>query len=166
MKFTIIACINNKKSLGSEGQLLYHIKNDLANFKRITKNQVVIYGRKTLESFPGAKTLPNRENIILTRDASYKPENAVICHSVEELLNTVKNYPDKELYVIGGSSVYQQFLDLGLIDTMILTEVDDDFSGDALFPEFDINEWKVKFETDWITQNTQYPYRYKVFKKI
>lgn len=129
-------------------------------------NQVVIYGRKTLESFPGAKTLPNRENIILTRDASYKPENAVICHSVEELLNTVKNYPDKELYVIGGSSVYQQFLDLGLIDTMILTEVDDDFSGDAFFPEFDINEWEVNFETDWITQNSQYPYRYKVFKKI
>ena len=95
--------------IGNEGKLLCHLKDDLKHFRRLTKGKTVILGRKTLETFPGRKPLPNRENIILTHDWDFQCANAVVCHSIEEVLEHCAEKNPEDVVVIGGGSVYEQF---------------------------------------------------------
>ena len=123
--FKIIACINKKGVIGKDGKLLYTIKNDLANFKRMTVGNVVIMGRKTFESLPNGEPLKDRVNIILTSNVEYgvtPADNVFITNSIEDTIDLCEAlFPDKELFVIGGESIYQQFLDKGLVSEMRLT---------------------------------------------
>ena len=124
--FKIIACINQKRVLGNEGKLLYHIGNDLANFKRMTVGNVVIMGRKTFESLPNGAPLKDRVNIIITADEEYgvdaKFDNVYIVHSVEDAIELCDAFfSDKEVFVIGGESIYRQFMEKDLVNEMRLT---------------------------------------------
>ena len=144
--FKIITCINKKGVIGNKGKLLYHIKNDLANFKCMTVGNVAIMGRKTFESLPGGKPLSNRIDIVLTHDAEWGTEpadNLFIVNSIENAIGLCEAYfADKELFVIGGESIYKQFLDTGLIDEMRFTIVDNETEGDTHFPQFDNKCWE------------------------
>ena len=149
--FKIISCITKKGVIGDKGRLLYIIKEDITNFKRMTIGNVVIMGRKTFESLPNGKPLPDRINIVLTHNTEWGTEpadNLFIVNSVEDAVELCKAYfADKELFVIGGESIYKQFLDNGLVDEMRLTIVNDTTSGDAHFPPYDENDWRVYYET-------------------
>lgn len=151
-KFKIIACINQKRVLGNEGKLLYHIGNDLVNFKRQTTDNVVIMGRKTFESLPNGEPLKNRINIIITHDEEFgvnsEFENVYIVHSVGDAVELCEAFfSDKELFVIGGGSIYRQFMEMGLVDEMRLTIVNDESDGDTEFPEYDEEEWYVYYKS-------------------
>lgn len=152
-KFKIIACINQKRVLGRDGQLLYHIGNDLANLKRMTSfNGVVIMGRKTFESLPNGEPLKNRINVILTsqEDFGVDPiyDNVYIVHSVNDAVELCDAFfYDKEVFVIGGESIYRQFMEANLVDEMRLTIVNDDADGDAFFPEYDEDEWYIYYKS-------------------
>ena len=150
--FKIIACINQKRVLGNEGKLLYHIGNDLANFKRMTVGNVVIMGRKTFESLPNGAPLKDRVNIIITTDEEYgvdaKFDNVYIVHSVEDAVELCDAFfSDKEVFVIGGESIYRQFMEKDLIGEMRLTIVNDDTEGDAVFPEYNEEDWYVYYKS-------------------
>ncbi len=150
--FKIIACINQKRVLGNEGKLLYHIGNDLVNFKRMTVGNVVIMGRKTFESLPNGAPLKDRVNIIITADEEYgvdaKFDNVYIVHSVEDAIELCDAFfSDKEVFVIGGESIYRQFMDKDLVNEMRLTIVNDDTDGDAVFPEYNEEDWYVYYKS-------------------
>ena len=150
--FKIIACINKKRAIGKDGELLYRIKNDLANFKTMTTSNVVIMGRKTFESLPDQKPLPDRINILMTENKDYCVnecfDNLYIVHSIADVFNLCNAFfSDKELFVIGGASIYKQFLDSGLVNEVLLTTVSDDKEGDAYFPELDENEWRTYYKS-------------------
>lgn len=142
VRYTLIACVNKLGYIGKQGKLMYHIKNDMANFKRLTKNEIVIMGRKTFESLPFVDGLPDRLNIVLTSNAetlnSLNFENVKAFKTIDDV-NTYleENVSNKECFVIGGSQIYQKFIDGGLIDKAIITYVDDEMQGDAKLHEFE-----------------------------
>jgi len=167
--FKIIACINQKMVIGKNRELLYHISNDLANFRSMTLNNVVIMGRKTFESLPGGKPLSDRINIILTTDEEYGVEpadNVFITNSIEDTINLCKAlFPDKEWFVIGGGDIYKQFMEKGLVNEMRLTVVNDYTDGDVFFPEFDKGEWHTYYESLNMHTTDDTSFRFQVLKK-
>lgn len=173
-KYTAIVCMNNKLVIGNEGKQLYYINSDLENFKRLTTDNVVIMGRNTFESI--GHPLPGRVNIILTKDPDYKLpvydnelyDDTYICNSLEEVDDFCYAYfSDKELFVIGGGKIYNEYYQNGLIDKAIVTLVNDDKEGDVLFPDIENDEnYKLIFKTMSLRDHpTDTYYRYLVYKK-
>ena len=150
MKINLIACINAVNALGKNNDLLYHIKSDLANFKRMTIGEVLIMGKNTFESLP-RKPLPNRTTIIIANDKDYVPQlesdesDVYVVDSIESALQTAETINAKEVYVVGGASIYHQFIERRLVDTMYITFVNDDEEGDVQFPEIIVGDWKCKY---------------------
>lgn len=145
---TLIACIDQNKGLGYKGELLVHLPDDLAYFKKYTKGKICVQGRKTYESIINqlGHDLPKRTNIILTNDKNYQAEaGSFVFHSAEDILN--KHYShgkEEEIVIIGGQEIYEQFLPFA--DKMLLTIIHHEFSNvDTFFPEFELSldEWKV-----------------------
>lgn len=127
--------------IGKDNKLLVSIPQDMKFFRNETTGKVIIMGRKTLESFPNARPLPNRKNIVLTRDKSYTVKDATVVHSIEEALEAVKEYPSDMVYCIGGDSIYNQFLEY--CDTVFVTRIDFTYEADAFFPDLDSHpDWK------------------------
>ena len=149
--FKIIACINESLVLGKDGKLIYTIGNDLSNFRRMTSyNGVVIMGRKTFETIH--EPLQGRINIIITSNKEFsvsdKFDNVYIANSIDDAIELCDAFfSDKEKFVIGGGAIYQQFLERGLIDEMMLTIVRDNADGDTYFPKIDENEWYVYYKS-------------------
>lgn len=165
-RFNLIVCVNNKGVIGRNNDLLYHIRNDMQNFRRLTLNNAVIMGSATYESLP-IKPLKNRLNIVITRNIDkYKNVDGVIAvNSLEEATKMAKDYADA--FIIGGASIYNQFLDKGTVDRVILTEVDDNSeeADDAkiLMPwKLKPNEWQLRFQTYYITDENGISFRYSI----
>ena len=143
----LIVGVDKNWAIGNKGKLLVSIPNDMKMFRAETTGKVVVLGRKTLATFPQGKPLKNRTNIILTRDASFTADDAIIVHSVDELLEEVKKYPCEDVYVIGGDSVYKQLLPY--CDMAIVTKADHAFEADAYFPNLEADpEWKMTAESE------------------
>ena len=105
-----IVAVDENWGIGNQGDLLYSIPEDMKFFRQTTLNKVVVMGRKTLESLPGRKPLPKRTNIVVTGNSQYTVEGALVCHSVEEVLEAVKDYAPEDVWVMGGKAVYEAFL--------------------------------------------------------
>ena len=129
-----IAAVDRNWAIGNRGQLLVHIPEDMKNFRALTSGKTVIYGRKTLETFPHAKPLPKRQNIILSRNPGYTVEGAVVVHSIEELLEKIPAESD-DMIVIGGDSIYH--LLLPYCDKAVITKVENSYEADAWFDNLD-----------------------------
>ena len=138
----LIVAVDMEWGIGKEGKLLTSIPNDMKYFREKTTGHVVVMGRKTLESFPGGKPLGDRVNIVLTRDESFEREGAVIVHDEEALKEALQPYPEDEIYVIGGETIYRQLIDA--CDTAYITKIDHVFDADAFFPDIDaMPEWQL-----------------------
>ena len=136
-----IAAVDRNWAIGNKGQLLVHISEDMKNFRRLTSGKTVVYGRKTLETFPQGKPLPKRENIILSRNPEYTVENAVVVHSIPELKEYLQEKNTDDVIVIGGAAVYRSLLPL--CDTAIITKVENEYEADAWFDNLDEDpEWE------------------------
>lgn len=108
-----IVAVDENWGIGKDGGMLDHLPKELAFFKETTSGHVVVMGRKTLESFPGGKPLPNRLHIVLTQNRAYKvPEGVVLVHSLEDLADTLKKLGRDDVFVIGGASVYATLLEV------------------------------------------------------
>lgn len=142
MKISIIAAIGKNNVIGVDNGLPWNLPADINHFKKMTINKPVIMGHKTFESI--GKPLPNRENIILTLDKDFAPEGCLVAYSIEEALKLAGDV--KEVMIIGGVSIYKQFLSFA--DKMYLTLIDGEFAGDAFFPEFNKNEWQEVVRED------------------
>lgn len=139
----IIAAITDNNALGKNNKLLFRLKKDMAHFKNITTDNVVIMGRKTYESI--GKTLPNRVNIILSRDMESN-EDFYTFDSIEKAIEWSKeNYPQKEIFIIGGASVYDKALKDDIVDKLYMTKIKQTVEdADAFFPEIDYKrKWSI-----------------------
>ena len=130
-----IVAADNNWGIGYQNRLLVSIPSDMKFFRQKTTGNVVVMGRKTLESFPNGLPLKNRVNIVLTKNKNYQVKDAVIVHSEEELLEELKKYPSEKIYVIGGESIYKQLLDE--CDVAHITKIDFAYEADAWFPNLD-----------------------------
>lgn len=143
----IIVAVDNNWGIGYKNDLLVRIPNDQKFFREKTTGNVVIMGRKTLESFPEGKPLKNRTNIVITSDKSYKVDGAIVVHSIEEALRKIKNIPIENVFVIGGSSIYRQMI--SLCDTIYVTKISRTFEADTYFPNLDeMDEWRITSESE------------------
>ena len=106
----IIVAVDKNWAIGLQNRLLVSIPQDMKFFRETTTGKTVVMGRKTLESFPGGQPLKKRTNIVLTGKKDYQVKDAVICHSVEEVLKEAGNYESDDIYVIGGESIYRELL--------------------------------------------------------
>jgi len=130
---SIIAIIGNNNAIGYKNKLLWNIPDDMKHFKEITNGHAVIMGRKTFESI--GCPLPDRTNIIITRDQQYKADSCFVVHSLVDAINLAKQNQDDEIFVIGGGQIYQQALPYA--DKLYLTIVDDEpRNADTFFPDY------------------------------
>ena len=133
--------------IGYQNRLLVRIPSDMKFFRETTTGNVVVMGRKTLESFPNGMPLKNRTNIVLTGNPEYDVKDAVIVHSKEELLEELKKYDTDRVYIIGGESVYRMMLPY--CDTVYVTKIDRAFQADTFFPDLDeMDEWAMTEESE------------------
>ncbi len=138
----LIAAVDNNWAIGNKGALLVRIRTDQMNFRALTTGKVVILGRKTLETFPQKQPLANRTNIILSKNPDYKVKDAIVVHSMDELMEELKKYDTDDVFVIGGESIYKALEPM--CDTAIITKVEHSYEADAYFPNLDENpEWEL-----------------------
>ena len=142
MSICAIVAVDENWGIGNKGELLISLPEDQKqNFKVKTLGHPVIYGRKTLETFPGGKLLPGRPNIILSRNTDLSVEGAIVTHSIEEVLDYTKKDPDETFFIIGGAQIYE--LALPRIDVLHLTIIHARWaSADVFFPALDLSEWQ------------------------
>ena len=138
----LIAAVDSNWGIGYKNKLLVRIPEDQRFFRNKTINKAVILGRKTLESFPNGRPLDDRLNVVITRNPDYKVANAVLVSSIDQALEAVKDYDKDDIYVIGGTSIYEQMLDL--CDTAYITKIDYKYMADSHFPNLDKKpEWEL-----------------------
>ena len=131
----IIVAVDKNWAIGYQNKLLNSIPEDMKFFRETTTGNVVVMGRKTLESFPNGRPLKNRTNVVITRQKDYEVPGAVVVHSVEEALEYLKDFKSENIYVIGGASIYEQMLPY--CDVAHVTVMDYAYQADTWFPNLD-----------------------------
>jgi dihydrofolate reductase len=150
---TMIAALGLNGVLGKDNDLLWHLPRDMQHFRKATLNKVVLMGRKTFLSF-GAKPLPQRTNIILTRDKKFDARGVQVVHTLEEALKALR-VAENEAMVIGGGELYKQILPYA--DRLLLTVVDVNLEGDTYFPNVDYAQWHLVKE-EWFAPDERHAY--------
>lgn len=143
----LIVAVDKNWGIGQDGGLLVTIPADQKMFREETLGKVIVMGRKTLESFPAGQPLYGRTNIVLTSDPNYKVKGAVICHSMEEAVEELKKYKSEDIFIIGGQSIYEQFLPY--CDVAHVTFIDYVYRADTHFPNLEEHsDWVLAAEGD------------------
>jgi dihydrofolate reductase len=146
-RICIVVAIGNNRELGKDGKLLWHIPDDLKRFKALTMGHPIIFGRKTFESVLGynkGKPLPERTNIVVTRDQEYSYEGILVAHSLEEAIQKAGEIDSEEIHIGGGAQLYEQVLPQ--TDKLFLTLINDDKEADTFFPPYEQEFTKKTFE--------------------
>lgn len=158
---SIIAAIGKNRELGKDNKLLWHIPEDMKRFKDLTTGQVVIMGRKTFESLPQKfRPLPNRINIVVTRNNNWKTTGCHTVNSIEEAVIKAKEF-NKKIFIIGGASIYEQGIKFA--DRLYLTLVNKEYpDADAFFPDYFGFRKKI-FEEKHLVKNP--PFIFLVYTK-
>ncbi len=138
----IIVAVDKNWAIGKNNKMMWSIPADMRFFREKTTGHVVVMGRKTLESFPNGLPLKQRTNIVLSRDKNYQVKGTLVMHTTEELLEHLKGYAPEEIFIIGGESIYRQFLPY--CDTAYVTKIDHAYDADTHFPNLDeMPEWEM-----------------------
>ncbi|MBQ9312109.1 MAG: dihydrofolate reductase [Bacteroidales bacterium] len=156
--FSIIVAIAENNAIGKDGDLLWHIHEDMVYFRNTTRSHPVVMGRKTWESLQ-IKPLPKRRNYVITNNKDFQFENVIVLHSLEE----IKHLPDtnEEYFIIGGGSIYKEFLPI--CSKLYLTEVYAKFeNADTFFPKIDEKDWETISESEvFIDKESSLKFRFK-----
>jgi dihydrofolate reductase len=160
---SLIAAIGKNNELGKSNTLLWHLPADMKHFKDVTTLHPVIMGRKTFESI--GKPLPNRRNIVITRNVNYKKDGVELAYSLSEALDL---FPDQneEVFIIGGAELYKQTIPVA--DKLYITHIDaEDKNADAFFPEIIPIVWnEVSHIEHEIDEKNIYPYTFSIYEKF
>jgi dihydrofolate reductase len=156
-KIAIIVAVDRNLAIGFQNKLLFWLPNDLKHFKALTIGNTIIMGRKTFESLPNG-ALPNRRNIVISSNPTLQYANAEVFPSLEAAIKNSDD--DKDIYIIGGESIYRQALPLS--DELYITEIMDEASeADAFFPTIDPDIWYEKSrENHPVDEKHLYPYSF------
>lgn len=140
---SLISAIAKDRGIGHKNKLLVHLPPDLKHFKIVTSGHMVIMGQTTYQSM--GKALPNRENIVLTKDKDFKVDDARIMYSIEEAVDYAKHSTEEEVFFIGGASIYAQSIKFA--DKLYLTLIDEKYPADTFFPEY-ASEFELMEESE------------------
>lgn len=161
-QISIIVAIARNHAIGKDNQLLWHISADLQRFKKITSGHQVIMGKLTYLSLP-VRPLPNRKNIVITDNPDESFEGSITVNSISEALEYC--HENEESFIIGGGSVYRQFMPYAT--KLYLTLVDKDFEADTFFPEIDYSQWQLIEKEDHFPDNkNDFAYSFLIYQKI
>ena len=163
MIISLIAAMDEKRGIGIDGQLPWHLPADLKRFKSITMGHHMIMGRKTYESI--GRPLPGRTTIIITRNPRYQPEGCLVAHSLETALEFARLDNEEEVFIIGGGEIFDQAIRIA--DRIYLTRVHTSLSADVYFPEFSTEEWSIsdsKYRPS--DDNNQYPITFDILNRV
>ena len=161
MQISIIVAMSRNRVIGVNDSLPWHISADLKHFKQITMGKPIIMGRKTHESI--GRPLPGRENIILTRDKSYRAEGCTVLHSLDDIYAHCKD--EQEVMITGGAEIYK--LALNQAKRLYLTEVHTEIEGDTYFPDIDLNEWQeIEREDHKADEKNEYDFSFVVMERV
>lgn len=164
MIISLIAAIGKNNEIGKGNTLLFNMPADMKYFRDTTRGHSVIMGRKTFESLPNG-ALPNRRNIVITRDTEYKSEGIEVVHSLDEALKLFENN-EEEIFVIGGAEIYKQAIEKA--DKLYITHIDaEDKDTDSLFPIVDKEIWvETKRENFKKDESNPHDYSFVEYKRI
>ena len=166
MKVSLIVAVSENGVIGKDNDLIWSLPKDMKFFKDTTMGHHVIMGRKNFESIPHKfRPLPNRTNIVITRQSDYKAEGCVVVNSVEESLEIAKQNGETEPFIIGGGQIYKIALEQNLVDRIYLTRIHHTFEGDTFFPELNSDWREVKREDCFKDDNHKYDYSFIVLEK-
>lgn len=153
----LIVAISKNRIIGDSNKLIWHLPADLKRFKDLTTGNSIVMGRKTYESI--GRPLPNRRNIIITRDTDYSVDGCEVVNSVEEALLLTGN----NCFIIGGGEIYKQTLNLS--DKIYMTIIDKDFEGDTAFPEL-TSAWYISNQQNFLAdEKNPYDYSFVLYEK-
>lgn len=141
----LIAAVDKNWAIGKNNKIMWSIPADMRFFRDTTERNIIIVGRKTLESFPQGQPLKNRINIVVTRNREYQVKDAAVVHSIAEAVEESRKYDGREIYVAGGGSIYREMLPY--CDTALVTKIDHVYEADTYFPNLDE-------DPDWVLCET------------
>lgn len=155
MQISIIAAMTDQRVIGYHNQLPWQMPADLAHFKQITLHHPVIMGRKTYQSI--GRPLPQRTNIIITRDEKFKADNCLVFHELPQAIQFLQQQAHQEIFIIGGAEIFTQALPL--VHRLYLTLIHAEIAGDCYFPEWDKKIWR-EIQHDDRAPDAKNPYAY------
>jgi dihydrofolate reductase len=159
MPISIIVAVAENNAIGKDNDLLWHISDDLKRFKRITTGHKIIMGKNTFLSLP-VRPLPNRTSIVITDDPSDNYDGCIMAYSIEDAI--AKCDEGEECFIIGGGSVYRQFLPLA--NKLYLTKVKRSYEADTFFPEVKSDEWELIEQEDHVDEeNNSLPFSFQTY---
>ncbi len=162
-RISLIVAMDENGLIGASNGLPWRLPNDLKHFKRTTLGKPVLMGRKTWDSI--GKPLPERQNLVMSRDTAFHPEGAKIVRTLDGALRLAEADGFKELMVIGGAQVYA--LTLPYADTLHVTRVHAHFEGDAWFPTLDWSEWiRESAEPQMPDDKNVFPHTFEVWQRL
>ena len=159
MAITIIVAKSNNGIIGKDGDLPWRLPEDLKRFKRLTTGNIVVMGRKTYDSI--GRPLPNRKNIVISRNMSLIIEGVDVEH---DLVDVLKRNQEENVYVIGGGQIYVEALPFS--EKLEVTEVDVELVGDTSFPEIDSSQWKEIFREKRVDPESNLTYSFVSLERI
>lgn len=159
-QISIVVAISENNAIGRDNQLLWHLPADLKHFKNITTGHTIIMGRKTFDSI--GKPLPNRRNIIITRQKKLNIEGVEVVNSLNDALALCEG--ETEVFVIGGAEIYKQAI--AVSHRIYLTRVHQEFEADAFFPEIDNESWKEVEKVDHLPdEKNKFAYTFSTLER-
>ena len=161
MSIRLICAIAKNNVIGNENKLPWNISEDLKRFKELTSENIIVMGRKTYESI--GRPLPKRINIVLSRNKSLEIEGVEVMNSIESVIDSY-NSQEKDLYIIGGTFIYELFLEH--CDYLHITNVERDYDGDAFFPKIDWDNWKLIEEINSYDNFEKTEFFFRDYKRI
>lgn len=155
-----IVIVDEEWGIGRDNDLLVHLPGELKYFREKTLNKVIVIGRKTLESFPNQKPLPNRRNVVLTSNESFENEDCTVCVGVDQLMKELSKWESEDVFIAGGEQIYRQFIDK--CNKVFVTKIYHKFQADKHFVNMDERD---DFQIGWIgEEKTENGFRYQFFR--
>jgi len=162
MKISIIVAVAKNNAIGKDNKLLWHLSEDLKRFKKLTTGHYIVMGKSTYFSLP-KRPLPNRTHIVLTDVPGEQIDGCIMAYSIEDAIK--KMHPEEENFIIGGASIYRQFLSHA--SKLYITWVEESFEADTFFPILNEEEWEIISQEHFPEPNEKnpYPYKYVIYSR-
>jgi dihydrofolate reductase len=151
MKTALIVAMDSEGGIGKNNDLMWHLPKDMKFFKDTTQGQIVVMGRKNYDSIPEKyRPLPNRLNIVLTRNEHFNAPDCLVFHSLETCLKHFEEETERIVFIIGGGEIYRMALESDMLDEMYITHVHHRYEAETFFPRFEEENWEshVIFEQE------------------
>lgn len=160
---SLLVAMDKGNGIGHKNDLPWHLPNDLQHFKNLTLGKTIVMGRKTFDSI--GRPLPNRDNVVLTRDKEFQADGVETIHSVEDIIKLYTDMDGYELFIIGGSELFKQMMPYA--DRMYVTHIDHTFEADTYFPEIYSGKWELVSSTKGVKdEKNPYDYYFKQYDRL